>query len=359
MTRPARVVIDLPAIAANLDRVRGYAPGRRIMAVVKADAYGHGLRRAARALTAADAFGVACLEEAAELRESGVRQPIVLLEGAFSAAELPEIRRLRLETVVHQHEQLRALEALPPGPPIPVWLKVDSGMHRLGFGCESVRDARARLRACPQVAPHVRLMTHLASAHVSGERSTLDQIARFAEAIDGLPGERSIANSAAILAIASSHADWIRPGLALYGVSPFEGRTGADEGLRPAMTLESALISVRRVGPGEAVGYAAAWRCPEAMPIGIVGIGYGDGYPRHAGSGTPVLVSGRRVQVIGHPSMDMLCVDLRAIPDAAIGDRVVLWGEGLPIEEVAKHAGTVPYELLCSVRMRARFGERG
>jgi alanine racemase len=359
MTRPARVVVDLDALRHNLSRVRAFAGGARVMAIVKADAYGHGIERVVPALAGADAFGVACLDEARQVLAAGVNRPVVLLEGPYTAAELNEISESGLEIVVHHEYQLQMLERTPLQRQIRVWLKVDSGMHRLGLAPEAVPDAWQRLLACTAVVSPPRLMTHLAAAGNSGDPLTTAQVETFTSTCRGLDGEQSIANSGGIISCPASHADWVRPGLMLYGVSPMDGGSGADHGLRPVMTLASALISTRNVRRGEPVGYGAAWRCPRDMRIGIVAAGYGDGFPRHAGSGTPLLVGGRRTSVIGVASMDMLTVDLDPVPGADIGDPVVLWGEGLPIEELARHARTIPYELLCGIHKRLRFIENG
>jgi alanine racemase len=360
--RPARVVIDLNAARANLRRVRVLAPKSKVMAVIKADAYGHGLTRMARAFASADAFGVACLEEAVQLREAGIRHRIVLLEGVFDAAELSGVRTHRLDIVVHSLPQLEMLEHAALVVPISVWLKIDTGMHRLGLPLEQVPGVWQRLQACTAAAKPLTLMTHLASAQQHGAPSVSRQLRNFESATTSLSGERCIANSAAVMAIPASHADWVRPGLMLYGVSPFEDDAAAGMELKPVMTLRSALIAVNQVRAGETIGYGGTWTCPEDMPVGVVAMGYGDGYPRHAESGTPVLVNGKRAALIGRPSMDMLSVDLRNVP-AAIGDPVVLWGAGdgnvLPVEEVARHANTIPYQLLCSVKMRARFEVQG
>ncbi len=360
MTRPATVVVDLNALRHNLQRLRQQAPGRRVMAVIKADAYGHGLNTVARTLAAAgaEAFGVACLEEAVALREAGVELPIVVLEGPFQREEMPRLQQLGIEMVLHQPGQLEMLAALQPSPPVTVWLKVDTGMHRLGFPPAEVAAVHRRLSALPAVGG-IRLMTHLASANDRDDDSVAAQLDCFERAVEGLSGQRSIANSAALLAYPASHADWVRPGLGLYGISPFPGGRGSEAGLKAVMSLQSRLIAVHRLRAGDPVGYGAAWRCPEAMPVGVVAIGYGDGYPRHARSGTPVLVAGRRAALIGRPSMDMLTVDLRAVPDAGVGAPVSLWGEGLAVEEVAECAGTIPYELLCGVGRRARIHYRG
>ncbi|MEX2523557.1 MAG: alanine racemase [Gammaproteobacteria bacterium] len=357
MSRPARVVINLAALRHNLTRVRELVPDCSIMSVVKADGYGHGLERVARALRDTDSFGVACIEEAERLRDADIDRPIVLLEGPFSEDELEAIVRRGLDIVVHHDEQIRMLEKSIRSSPIRVWLKVDSGMHRLGFDPEDVSKAWNRLRECDAVDNDIRLMSHLANAGDSASTMVGEQLACFNEACRELDGRRSMANSAGILHWPDSHYDYVRPGLMLYGVSPMDDDIGAVHGLRPVMTLESQLISVKHLEKGDPVGYGATWSCPEAMPVGIVAAGYGDGFPRHAGSGTPVNVNGVRSQIVGHASMDMLCVDLRPLPHARVGDPVQLWGEQLPVEEVARHAGTIPYELLCDVQTRLRVTE--
>lgn len=353
MTRPARVIFDPQAVRANLQRVRLHAPGRRVMAIVKADGYGHGLVRVARALENADAFGVASIEEAVRLRDAAITQPIVLLEGPFEAQELPEISVHRLESVVHNPVQVRMFAAHPE--PVPLWIKIDTGMHRLGFAPEEVPEVIAQL---DRPGRQLRLMTHFASAHLRGDASVESQMAQFLAVATGREHEHCCANSSGVLAWPGVHGDWVRPGLMLYGVSPFAETSARELGLRPAMTVVSALISVREVEAGGSVGYGRGYVCPERMPIGVVAFGYADGYPRHAATGTPVLINGSRAQVIGECSMDMMAVDLRTVPDARIGDPVVLWGEGLPVEEIARAAGTIPYELLCRMRMRAQFVQR-
>ncbi len=358
MSRPASVVINLAALESNFQRVRQLAPRQKIMAVVKADAYGHGIGRIARRLAQADAFGVACLEEARQLRDAGIRQPIVLLEGPFSADELPAIQQLDLEIVIHHPQQFPMLAAAGRDHALRTWLKIDTGMHRLGFPPQEVTAAREQLLDCAAVSRDIRLMTHLASANEPGDALTTRQLQAFADCTAGMVAERSIANSAAILDWPDSHGDWVRPGLLLYGVSPNTQRPSLDEGLQPVMTFASQLISVKRLQKGDTVGYGATWTCPEDMPVGIIAAGYGDGYPRHARSGTPILVNGRRAAMIGVASMDMLAVDLRNAPTAQVGDPVVLWGDGLPVEEIADCAGTIPYELLCGDRKRTRFHEQ-
>jgi alanine racemase len=352
VTRAARATVDTAALHHNLGVVRRLAPGARVMAVIKANAYGHGLVGTGRALRDADAFAVARIEEAVALREAGLENPVVLLEGVLDAAQLPLAASLALELVVHSPEQLAMLESAQLPRPIKAWLKLDTGMNRLGFPPAGARAAAGRLGACPLVAPGVRLMTHLACADERDARVTDAQLGRFTAALGDLPGERSIANSAGLLWRRDCHADWVRPGIMLYGVSPFADNTGDDLGLRPAMELMSTVIALRTVQRGERVGYGGVWRAREDSRIAIAAIGYGDGYTRHLGSGTPVLVRGRRAPLAGRVSMDMIAVDVTLIPETRVGDEVTLWGAGLPVEELARQAGTIPYELLCSVTQR-------
>ncbi|MEO6365522.1 MAG: alanine racemase, partial [Luteimonas sp.] len=326
-------------------------------AVVKADGYGHGLERVARALEGADSFGVAALSDAERLRAVGLSQPIVLLSGFDEADDLPQLRRLNVETVVHHATQLQMLEQAGAGDPIRCWLKVDTGMHRLGFAPDTVRDVHARLSALPGVAGDIVLMSHFASSDEFDKPQTREQMRLFAEATSGLAGSRSLANSAAVLGWPDAHGDWVRPGGALYGVSAVEGKTGEDFGLRPAMTLSTRLLAVNRIRQGERIGYGATWQCPEDMPVGVAAIGYGDGYPRRAPAGTPVMVNGRQADIIGRVSMDLMTIDLRGQPDAETGDPVMLWGPGLPVETVGMAAGTIGYELICSITRRVRFVE--
>lgn len=356
--RPATAVIDLAALRHNLQLAKKRAAGARIAAVVKANGYGHGAVRLLPALDAADRLAVACIEEAMVLREAGARQPILLLEGVFTVDELPLCARLGFEVGVHHAEQVRMLETVPLERPVTVWLKLDTGMNRLGFRPEAAPMVMARLAAGAAVAPDIRLMTHFANADDPGDPMTRAQMRRFADAVAGLPGERSLCNSAGILAWPEAHGEWVRPGVMLYGISPMAGRVGGDEGLLPVMTLRTGLIAVKPVRRGESVGYAGTWTAPEDTSIGIAAIGYGDGYPRHTPSGTPVLVSGRRAAIVGRVSMDMLAIDLRDHPEAKVGDPVILWGDGLPVELIAERAGTIAYELLCGITGRVHVEVR-
>lgn len=352
MNRAARATIDTAALRANLGVARRMAPGSRLMAVIKANAYGHGLVPVARALGDADAFGVARLEEAAALRRAGLDHPVVLLEGIFHPEQLGLAGHLGLDLVVHAPYQLEMLEAAPAGAAFRVWLKIDTGMHRLGFPPEDAGSVRERLEGCRAVRQAPVLMTHLACADDPGDPLTGEQIRRFAHCTAGLPGARSIANSAGLAGWPDSRADWVRPGILLYGVSPFPGRTGAEHGVVPVMTLATELIAVKQVRAGGRVGYGGVWTAPADGVLGVAAIGYGDGYTRHLVTGTPVLVAGHPTKVIGRISMDLLTLDLEGVPDPRPGDEVVLWGRGLPVEPLAVAAGTIPYELLCGVTQR-------
>jgi alanine racemase len=354
MTRPARARIDLEALQHNFGHVRQAAPDSRIIAIVKANAYGHGLLPVAQALRAADAFGVACMEEAVALREAGFDQRLLLLEGLFGADDIGLINGYRLDVVIHHPVQLELLEGGRLTRPLDVWLKIDTGMHRLGFAPAAVAAASARLAAIPRVAT-VRYLTHFACADEPANDHTRRQSGLFTETLQSLAGERSLANSAAILGWPETRADWVRPGIMLYGGSPLAGRNAAELDLRPVMTLSTRLIAVNKHRQGEAIGYGATWVCPEDMPVGVAAIGYGDGYPRHAPNDMPVLVNGRRAPLAGRVSMDMICIDLRAQPEVQVGDEVVLWGRDLPVDEVAARAGTISYELLCGVNRRVHF----
>lgn len=356
MARATTARIDTDALRHNLAQIRRSAPDAKVMAVVKADGYGHGLERVAHALDAADAFAVAALSEAQRLRAAGLKQKILLLPGFDEADDLEQLRRLSVDAVIHHESQLELLRQ-DGGPPISVWLKMDSGMHRLGFPPDQYQRVHAQLQAMPNVADDIVLMSHFASSDELDNPQTPSQIACFDEHSKGVPGACSLANSAALLSRPDTHRQWLRAGGALYGLSVAEGKTGADFGLKAAMTLSTRLISIQNVRAGERVGYAGLYQCPEDMKVGVAAIGYGDGYPRTIRPGTPALLNGRRVTIIGRVSMDLMTLDLRSQPDARVGDPVVLWGEGLPIEEIAEAANTISYALTCSVTRRVRFVE--
>jgi alanine racemase len=354
MTRPARAQISLANLRHNFSRVVQAAPHARVMAIIKANAYGHGLVQVAQALDKADAFGVVSLEEAIRLREAGCDRRIVLLEGLFSAEDVALICGYGLDIVVHALHQVELLERARLSRKVDCWLKVDSGMHRLGFAPQEVPAIAQRLSAL-QGAGTLRYMTHFACADETGSSATSAQLACFNDVTRGISSQRSLANSAAILSWPDTHADWVRPGIMLYGSSPFTDRSAADLDLKPVMTLRSELIAVRARRKGDAIGYGGDWVCREDTRIGVVAMGYGDGYPRHATGGTPVLVNGRRAALAGRVSMDMLCVDLGADAHAHAGDEVILWGDGLPVDEIAQQSGTIAYELLCGVNRRVCY----
>ena len=360
MTPRVTATVDLAAIRHNLRVVRQTAPRSKVMAAVKADAYGHGAVAVARALEAeqVDGLAVACMEEALQLREAHLlHTPIALLEGVISIEEAALAVYERLQVVVHDHWQIALLEQLPASAEVQVWFKLDSGMHRLGFPLADV----PRLVETLQRHPGWRLqgwLTHLSCADELDSPVTAQQIGAYRAALQGVPGPRSIANSAGLLAWPDARVDWVRPGLMLYGASPLPGKTGRELGLVPALTLESRLIAIREFAAGEPIGYGQTWRTPERMPIGVVAVGYADGVHRCFPSGTPLMVGGRRVPLVGRVSMDMVTVDLRPAPQAAVGDPVLLWGDGLPAEEVAGYAGTLAYELFCGLTQRVRFRYR-
>ncbi|MGQ0384203.1 MAG: alanine racemase [Gammaproteobacteria bacterium] len=355
MTAGPRAVIETAAFAHNLRRVRELAPGSRVLAVIKANAYGHGIVTAARALADADGFAVARLDEAAVLRDAGLAGRIVLLSGVQDAAGMDAAARLQLELFAHHAGQVELLERWRGPHPFRVWLKIDSGMGRLGFRPEEAPRAVARLAACGGIAQPPLLATHLAEAEIAGNAHTQAQLERFAAATRGLPGERSIANSAGLVAWPEARADWVRPGLMLYGLSPFPDRTGADLGLRPAMRFETCVIAVKDLARGDRVGYGGTWTAGGAARIAIAAAGYGDGYPRSVPNGTPVWVAGRPATVVGRVSMDMIAIDVTGRDDVTIGAPVQLWGTELPAERVAAAAGTLAYELTCRVSRRVPF----
>ena len=355
MPRPIRAEFDSAALRNNLAVARAHAPSARVWAVVKANAYGHGLLRAVDALASADGFALLDLEEAVRLRDAGVRKPILLLEGFFSLDDLATVVEHSLSVVIHSEEQVDMLVSAGFPARIPLHVKLNTGMNRLGFSPEAFAIVLERLQGC-RMAGEITLMTHFADA--DGARGVSEQFERFASVTRGLALPRSLANSAAVLRFPDTHADWVRPGIMLYGCSPFPDESAESLGLQPVMTLASELLVVRELGKGDRVGYGGAFVAPKRMRIGVVACGYADGYPRHAPGGTPVLVAGRRARMAGRVSMDMLTVDLSGIPEAAVGAPVTLWGEGLSADEVAAAAGTISYELLCRLATRVPQRDR-
>ena len=354
MSRPLQASISLPALRHNYFVAKRMASRSKVFAVVKANAYGHGLERVARALDRADGFATLELDGAVALRERYPALPIVLLEGFFEPDELLAIAGSNLAAVVHCEEQLRMIELERAARPLDVWLKVNTGMNRLGFAPGELRAAFERLQASG-AARSITLMSHFATA--DAPPGVEEAMRRFESATAGLKLPRSLANSAALLAHPDAHADIIRFGIGLYGATPFADRPARQFGLRPAMTLTSRLIAMRELAAGEAVGYGSGFRAEIPMRIGVVACGYADGYPRHAPSGTPILVAGARTKTVGRVSMDLITVDLTPVPEARVGSPVVLWGEGIPVDEVAIAAGTIGYELLAKVAPRVRMVE--
>ncbi|WP_316369171.1 alanine racemase [Candidatus Thiodiazotropha sp. CDECU1] len=347
--------IDHAALGHNLKRAKAAAKDRKVWAVIKADGYGHGMLRVAPTLAQADGLAVARLGEAMALRSAVITQPILVLGGCYSEAEYKQAAEARLEIVLHHISQLKILEKTGlKRQSLKLWIKLDTGMHRLGFTAQEIGAVVTALQANPAVAG-INLMTHLANADDRNDPATGAQCSLF-ESLDlSCFNACSIANSAGLLGHPGSLMDWVRPGIMLYGVSPFIDSTAGDEDLLPVMTLQSRVIAVKHCQAGERVGYGGTFTCPTAMPLAVIAIGYGDGYPRHAPAGTPVLVSGKRLPLIGRVSMDMICVDARDLPSVKVGDRAVLWGRGLPVEEIAAAAGTIAYELLCGVKRRVEF----
>ncbi len=352
MPRPILATIHIDAMSGNLARVRACAPAARTWAVVKAQAYGHGLAAAVRGFAHADGLAVVEFDAALRLRELGWQRPILMLEGAFEPPDVALAREHRLALVVHEPRQLAWLEG-GAGAGLDVHLKLNSGMNRLGFDDATFRTAHERLRAAPVAS--ITLMTHFANADLPGGCD--EALRRFDDACRGLVGARSLANSAAIFDCPPAHGDWVRPGIMLYGASPFADRSAAALGLAPAMTLRSRIIAVRELAAGDAVGYGSTFVAPRAMRAGVVACGYADGYPRHAPTGTPVGVDGARTRTLGRVSMDMLVVDLDPVPQAGIDAPVELWGRAVSVDEVAHASGTIGYELLCALAPRVPRAE--
>ena len=353
--RTATVQINLEALVDNYQVIQAQAPNSKILAVLKANGYGHGLVRIAKALPQADAFGVARIEEALELRAAGVIKPIVLLEGVFDPDDIEILAANNFQTIVHTQSQLDALLEAKLDRPIKVWLKVNAGMHRLGIAPEDFGHFYQSLSQSENVHSDLILMSHFSCADDINNEVTAVQFSLFDDLTKHLDNPRSVANSAAICGWPQTHCQWIRPGLMLYGVSPLMDKSSNDLGLKPVMTLRASVIAIQKVKQGETVGYGDAWQASQDTNIGVIAIGYGDGYPRHAENGTPVWLNGRKVPLAGRVSMDMITVDLGPESSDEIGDVATLWGEGLPVEEIAKHSTTIPYELLCNITRRVRY----
>lgn len=354
MARNTIAYIDPAAVAHNLDWVRNRAPDSRVMAVVKADAYGHRIDLCLPALKQADMLAVATLEEARAIRRLGNGLPVVLLEGVSRFGDLAVADDLNVELVVHHESQLDVLERYGRAPAGRVWLKTDTGMHRLGIAPEKAAQVHRRLQGVKGVE-QINLVSHLACAEEPGHPLNDRQLNVFEQLSQTLGGQRCLVNSAGLINMPRAHFEWVRAGLVLYGISPLSGQAGRDIGLRPAMALTAELIAINTVKAGESIGYGARFAADREMTIGVASIGYGDGYPRHMPDGAPVQVGGRLCRLAGRVSMDMITIDLGHCPDARIGDPVVVWGSGVPIEKAAALAGTIPYELSCRITRRVRF----
>jgi alanine racemase len=361
MPRPLSATIHLDAMQHNLDRARTCAPMSKLWAVVKANAYGHGLERGMRGFAQADGLALVETENAVRLREAGWIKPILLLEGIFDASDVPLLAEHNINSAVHCIEQIKMLEYTQLYRPIDVHLKMNTGMNRLGFRPEDYAAAYRRLRAIPGIR-NITHMTHFANAdELEHPRlSIAEQLRRFQLGAGELPGERSLSNSGGVLHQPELggrlHSDWVRPGIMLYGGTP-GGRSAQDYGLRPTMTLRSEIIGIQELAPGDTVGYGSRFEAERRMMVGVVACGYADGYPRHAPHGTPVIVDGVRTAVVGRVSMDMMTVNLSPVANARVGSKVTLWGDGLPIDEVAQAAGTIGYELMCALAPRVRVCE--
>jgi alanine racemase len=352
MTDGVQVEINLDALRHNLQRVKYYAPDSRVIAMIKSNAYGHGLLPCAKALRDADAFGVARFDSAISLRGANVKQPIILMPGFFSKDDLMLLSVHQCDAVLHNVEQLELLEKTNLMAPIRIWIKINAGMNRLGFALDEVLSVHQRLSALRHVKQPINFMMHFAWNDPDKQEVLAKQYAWFKETINGLSGEVSVSKSAAIIAHSEIKNDWVRPGLMLYGVSPFKNHQADEYGLKPVMTVKAKLISVRHQKKGDLIGYDEKFQCPEDMLMGVAGIGYGDGYPAAAKPGLPMLIRDKRCALVGRVNMDMLHVDLRHCPDAKVGDEVTLFGGGLPIEEIAESSDLLVYSLLTS------FGQR-
>ncbi len=384
MPRPIQAYIDQDALEHNLHVARSHTSAR-IMAVIKANGYGHGLLRVAEALASADGFALLDIQDAIRLREAGYRQTILLLEGFFDAADLEQIAEYELTSVIHSDWQIALLDAYPGRGTLDVWLKINSGMHRLGFTPDGVAGAMEAVRRHAAVR-EITLMSHFATADEA--RGVSEQADLYHDIVQGWRVPHSLANSAALLRYPATHGDWVRPGIMLYGASPFFDVSAQQLGLKPAMTLSSRIIAIQQLRSGDEIGYGGLFRADRAMRVGVVACGYADGYPRQSGrvepeapdthrptpsfrsrhfsasssegiplryggyGGAPVLVDGQKTRLLGRVSMDMLYVDLTALPQAGVGSMVTLWGEGMPIEEVAHACGTISYELMCALAAR-------
>ncbi len=347
--------IDLEALHNNLIKIKSRVTNSKILAMIKCNAYGHGAVPVAQKIEKdVHVFGVMFLREAIELSNAGIKKPIVILTGFLSGAELNMIDSFGFESAIHNFEQIEILEKSKLSHPLQVWLKFDTGMHRLGFQPHQITSAYQRLLACPMVRKPLRFMTHFAEADNGESNKTLEQMSCFQEMVAGLDGEQCVANSAAIINWPKTHMPWVRPGILLYGATPLNERSGTDLGVEPVMTLTSRIITMHDLAKGATLGYGGIFRCPKNMRVGTMAIGYGDGYPRNT-IDAPVLVDGIRTKILGRVAMDMVGVDLSCVPNAQVGSKVVLWGRGLPVEEISRCSGEISYELFCRLTSRVQY----
>lgn len=356
MSRVAIAILSTENLIHNLETINKQAPGCKIITMIKANGYGHGLRSIAMRLDGkVSSFGVASVDEALALRKVNIRAPITLMSGAFEAEDILISSCQNFDLIFHEQQQIDWLNNIKLPKPIKIWLKIDTGMGRLGFDLEEAKEAYKQLSNNSQVIQPIGIISHLACSEDKEHPLNNIQIENFKIFTKNLPGLKSLANSGAIFNFKNNLYDVVRPGIALYGISPLAEKSAADLNLKPVMTLQTKLVKVSKFKKGKKIGYGARFSCPEDMPVGVIAMGYGDGYPRTARDGTPVLVNGIRCQIVGRVSMDMAMIDLRNCPNAKLGDNVVLWGEGLPIEEVAKYTDNIPYDLICGVQQRVKF----
>ena len=354
--RLAVAQINLSNLAHNLAQVKRFAPNSKVMAVLKANAYGHGLVKIAQHLNDADAFAVARIDEALALRAGGLTKPIVLLEGVFHPEDLAILLANNFQTIIHDENQLIALEEAQLEAPISCWLKINTGMHRLGIAPSQLNNFYQRLSATKNANSTINLMTHFSCADDVSDVKTAEQIALFDSLVAGKQQAHCLANSAGIIAWPAGHGDWVRPGLMMYGVSPMLGALGHQHNLKPVMRLTTRVIAIRDVDAMQCVGYGGSWHSQSATKLAVVAMGYGDGYPRHAKHGTPVVIGNKRYGIAGNVSMDMISVDIGDNSEnIKVGDEVVMWGPELPVEEIAQCATTIPYELLCNITPRVSY----
>lgn len=358
MSDRTKAYIDINALHHNINQIKKIAPHSRILAMVKSNAYGHGLVAIAKILQEVDGFGVACLDEALKLRAEGVTAPCIVMSGVYNEKDLQQVANNDITIVIHDFSQIELLKNASINQPLNVWLEIDTGMHRLGFLPDMFKKAYTELLSTQKVKLPLTIMTHLADGDDIHKATTQQQAALFKKLTQDIKCSRSIANSAGILAWPDTLADWNRPGIMLYGISPMLDKNGSDHGLIPVLTLKSKIFAIHEIKRGDAIGYGGTWVCPEDMRIATVAVGYGDGYPRHAKNGTPTLINNKICKLVGRVSMDLITVDLANCPEAKIGDDVTLWGNGLAAETVAKYSDTIAYELMCNLSQRVVFEYR-